>query len=153
MKSAAYVTAAMDETEGIILEASTKKANIEAIRNWEVDGRRALHDACGERDLTRDCPRCGGTGVMRAGQAPGRGPRRQDPRREDRRQGSGTLQQAAPGRQVPRQFVVIGTLSSRMAGADGLNPQGIKHTKDVRRMFPLSWDGYILCGGDFDSLR
>ena len=50
-------------------------------------------------------------------------------------------------------FVVIGTLSSRMAGADGLNPQGIKHTKDVRRMFPLSWDGYILCGGDFDSFE
>ena len=36
-------------------------------------------------------------------------------------------------------FVVIGTLSSRMAGADGLNPQGIKHTKEVRQMFPLSW--------------
>jgi hypothetical protein len=50
-------------------------------------------------------------------------------------------------------FVVIGALSSRMAGADGLNPQGIKHTKEVRRMFPLSWEGMILCGGDFDSFE
>ncbi|MGO9109594.1 MAG: DNA polymerase, partial [Thermoguttaceae bacterium] len=50
-------------------------------------------------------------------------------------------------------FVVIGTLSSRMAGADGLNPQGIKHAKDVRKMFPLFWDGMILCGGDFDSFE
>ena len=32
----AYITAAMDETEGVILEASTKKSNIEAIKNWEV---------------------------------------------------------------------------------------------------------------------
>ena len=39
-------------------------------------------------------------------------------------------------------FVVIGTLSSRMAGADGLNPQGIKHAKDVRKMFPLVLGGH-----------
>ena len=34
-------------------------------------------------------------------------------------------------------FIVIGALSSRMAGADGLNAQGIKHTKEVRQMFPF----------------
>lgn len=46
-------------------------------------------------------------------------------------------------------FKVIGTLSSRMSGADGLNAQGIKKTKDVRGCFPLAWDDLILCGGDF----
>ena len=50
-------------------------------------------------------------------------------------------------------FIVIGALSSRMAGADGLNPQGIKHTIEVRQMFPLAWDDYLLCGGDFASFE
>ena len=50
-------------------------------------------------------------------------------------------------------FKVIGTLSSRMSGADGLNPQGIKRTKDVRKCFPLALDGLYLCGGDFESFE
>jgi DNA polymerase I-like protein with 3'-5' exonuclease and polymerase domains len=50
-------------------------------------------------------------------------------------------------------FVVIGTLSSRMAGADQLNPQGIKRETYVREMFPLADDGYVLCGGDFVSFE
>lgn len=50
-------------------------------------------------------------------------------------------------------FAVIGTLSSRMSGGDGLNAQGIKGTDEVRCMFPLAWDGYTLCGGDFDSFE
>lgn len=50
-------------------------------------------------------------------------------------------------------FKIIGTLSSRMSGADGLNPQGIKSTKEVRSAFPLSWGGYSLSGGDFESFE
>jgi len=50
-------------------------------------------------------------------------------------------------------FKVFGTLSNRMAGADKLNAQGIKRTKDVRRAFPLSFEGYQLDGGDFDSFE
>jgi hypothetical protein len=51
-------------------------------------------------------------------------------------------------------FVVVGTKSSRMSGkGSGLNSQGIKSTKEVRRCFPLSWDGFVLCGGDFDSFE
>lgn len=47
-------------------------------------------------------------------------------------------------------FEVIGALSSRMAGRGGdLNAQGIKRDKYVREKFPLAWDGFILCGGDF----
>lgn len=48
---------------------------------------------------------------------------------------------------------VIGALSGRMAGADGLNPQGIKKTKDVRVCFRLAPDGYQLSGGDFESFE
>ncbi len=50
-------------------------------------------------------------------------------------------------------FNVVGTLSSRMSGGDGLNAQGIKGTKEVRAVFPLAWDDFVLCGGDFDSFE
>jgi len=50
-------------------------------------------------------------------------------------------------------FVVVGTKSSRMSGTDGLNAQGIKATKVVRRCFPLVWENFILCGGDFDAFE
>jgi hypothetical protein len=50
-------------------------------------------------------------------------------------------------------FKVIGTLSSRMSGADGLNPQGIKGTVEVRSCFPLAFDGLVLCGGDFKAFE
>jgi hypothetical protein len=46
-------------------------------------------------------------------------------------------------------FKVIGTLSGRMAGADKLNPQGIKRGKEVRSRFPLAFGDLELCGGDF----
>lgn len=46
-------------------------------------------------------------------------------------------------------FNVIGALSSRMSGADGLNPQGVKKTKEVRSKFPLAFGDNTLCGGDF----
>lgn len=50
-------------------------------------------------------------------------------------------------------FKIIGALSSRMSGADGLNPQGIKKAKYVRNKFPLAWDDMVLCGGDFDAFE
>jgi len=51
-------------------------------------------------------------------------------------------------------FKVIGTLSTRMAGTDGLNPQGIKRTKVVRSGFTFTNDpGYCLCGGDFSAFE
>jgi len=50
-------------------------------------------------------------------------------------------------------FKVIGTLSSRMSGGDGLNAQGIKGSDEVRGAFPLKWAGMLLCGGDFDGFE
>jgi len=50
-------------------------------------------------------------------------------------------------------FKVIGTLSSRMSGADGLNAQSIKKTKEVKSVFLLAQEGYVLCGGDFSSFE
>lgn len=52
---------------------------------------------------------------------------------------------------------VIGTLSSRMSGTDGLNAQGIKHADYVRKLFPFVLDSeigqYEMDGGDFDSFE
>lgn len=64
-------------------------------------------------------------------------------------------------------FSVIGALSSRMGGGgtsrgiesggkakgDGLNPQGIKKTKEVRKNFPLAFPGENLSGGDFAAFE
>lgn len=50
-------------------------------------------------------------------------------------------------------FKVIGALSSRMSGTDGLNPQGIKKTKQVRSKFPLADPGMVLGIGDFSAFE
>lgn len=50
-------------------------------------------------------------------------------------------------------FKVIGTLSSRMAGADGLNAQGIKRDTSVRKNFTFYDAGAELVGGDFDGFE
>lgn len=50
-------------------------------------------------------------------------------------------------------FKVIGALSGRMAGADKLNAQGIKRTKDVRSCFPLAFGTLKLYGGDFEGFE
>lgn len=48
---------------------------------------------------------------------------------------------------------IIGTLSSRMSGADKLNAQAINKVKYIREAFPLAWPGQELEGGDFDSFE
>lgn len=48
---------------------------------------------------------------------------------------------------------VIGSLSSRMSGADGLNPQGIKKSDEVRECFPLGDGEMPLAGGDFSGFE
>ena len=49
-----------------------------------------------------------------------------------------TYEKLLLARRFHASFKVTGTLSNRMAGADGFNPQGVKHTKNVRRAFPLA---------------
>ena len=48
---------------------------------------------------------------------------------------------------------VIGTLSTRMAGADGMNPQGVPHDKEFRQLFGLADNGLVLTGGDFSGFE
>lgn len=46
-------------------------------------------------------------------------------------------------------FVIIGTLSSRMSGADNLNAQAIRNDKKFRACFTLKHPGTVLSGGDY----
>lgn len=48
---------------------------------------------------------------------------------------------------------VIGSLSSRMSGTDGLNAMGIQHQKTVRSAFDLAFPPMELCGGDFSAFE
>lgn len=50
-------------------------------------------------------------------------------------------------------FIIIGTKSSRMAGSDGLNAQGINHAEFVRKCFPFAFEGEDLEGGDYDGFE
>lgn len=45
--------------------------------------------------------------------------------------------------------VVIGTRSSRMSGADDLNPQGVDHSEEFRSCFTLKSGDFVISGGDF----
>lgn len=48
-------------------------------------------------------------------------------------------------------FEISGTLSGRMSGRGGFNPQGIAKEKEIRSLFLLADEGYFLSGGDFSS--
>ena len=175
----AYVTAAMNDTETVILEESTKKANLEAISKWAI-GR--MCPACKgkgyldkETDICAECKGvcyvgdpepcdkcqgddphcacCGGTGALKVGRHPAAVRALEILAVKFAAKEIELYEKLLLAGKFHASFVVIGALSSRMAGADGLNAQGIKHTKEVRQMFPLTWGGNLLCGGDFSSFE
>lgn len=48
-------------------------------------------------------------------------------------------------------FRVIGAKSGRMSGADGLNYHGIDGSKEIREIFTLADDDWVVSGGDMNS--
>lgn len=160
-----YIREVMDESEATLIDKSTKKANLEKIRaDYVVDPTSDDFDA----DLGGElCVRCMGTGQEATGKCPrceGRGFLPAGPTLASRRADE-ILKCKAAAKEVElyeklliagrfhAAFKVIGTLSSRMAGGEGLNAQGIKGSVEVRGSFPLKWEGMILCGGDFDGFE
>jgi hypothetical protein len=153
----AYMYEVMDEMEQVIIEDSTKKAHLEAIRNWKVDE----DEECTKCDGV-GCLRCEGTGTLRAS----REPCEPDAGNHSAAYRAKELldikiaskevelyQKLILAGRFHADFIVIGTKSTRMSGSSGLNAQGIKATKEVRRCFPLAWDDFVLCGGDFDAFE
>jgi hypothetical protein len=151
-----YIKECMDATESLLIDKSTKKANLESIRDEMVvtEAGEICIKCLGTGDyMGGPCLRCGGKGEMSVGPMPAsvRAAEILDIKSASKEVELHT--KLVDAGRFHASFNVIGTLSSRMSGGDGLNAQGIKRSKEVRRMFPLAWDGMILCGGDFDSFE
>jgi hypothetical protein len=152
----AYIGEAMDEMEKVIIEESTKKAHLEAIRNWLVEEDEECTKCEGE-----GCLRCDG-GTLKADVSPCEPDAGNHPAAYRAKE---LLDIKIASKEVElynklliagrfhADFIVIGTKSTRMSGSSGLNAQGIKATKEVRRCFPLAEDDFVLCGGDFDAFE
>lgn len=119
----AYLSTVMDETEQLVIADTTKKERLEAIATWN-DGQH--------------------TAAVRAKELLAVKTASKEKELYEKLLHAGRFHTS---------FNVIGAKSSRMSGSDGLNPQGIKATDTVRRLFPLAWPGSILSGGDFDSFE
>jgi hypothetical protein len=173
----AYITAAMDDVESLVLEQSTKKAILKDVSKdcftEEEHGTECTKCSgtgrfdYGEFSKDDTCLRCGGKGSIDASESPvydktggikiGNHPAAKRARE--------LLDIKAAAKEVELyrkllyakkfhpDFNVIGTLSTRMSGGSGLNAQGIKKEKSVRGCFPLKWEGMVLSGGDFDSFE
>jgi len=154
----AYLGECMDEMEKVTIEETTKKAKLEAVSKWHLTEDEECSKCLGEDP---DCRRCGGTGMLssagditdRCGNHPAAARAREILDVKTAAKEIELYSKLLAAGKFHASFNVVGTLSSRMSGGDGLNAQGIKKTKEVRRMFPLAWDGYELCGGDFDSFE
>lgn len=151
-----YIRECMDETEALLIDQSTKRANLESIRDeMVVTEKGEICIKClGIGNLSGEpCSRCSGNGEMPLGPTPASQRAREILEVKIAAKEVELLSKLVEAGRFHASFNVIGTLSSRMSGGDGLNAQGIKRSKEVRRMFPLAWDGKILCGGDFDSFE
>lgn len=142
-----YINEVLSDMEVKTLHGSTKKQVLEQLTRWTLD------------DI---CPTCEGMGCDKCnttGLAKGTTPHPVAERakailtyREQVKEVELYDKLISAGR-FHASFKVIGALSGRMSGADGLNPQGIKKAKYVRKCFPLAPPGFSLCGGDFDSFE
>jgi hypothetical protein len=153
-----YIREVMAEEEATLIDKSTKKANLEKIRADFV----IMKDTEDfDPELGELCVRCLGDGCLRC---EGKGYLPEGPTLASKRADE-ILKCKIAAKEVElytkllkagrfhAAFKVIGTLSSRMAGGEGLNAQGIKGSAEVRGAFPLKWEGMILCGGDFDGFE
>ena len=150
-----WVFACISPEEWAVLEvddSSTDKVTLEAIEEDDLEKCKACVEGRikeSEDDKGKLCPTCDGRGKVHANTC------------EAGRRAGLVLQARRATKEVElydkllqagrfhASFKIIGALSGRMSGADGLNAQGIKATDEVRSCFPLAWDELVLSGGDF----
>lgn len=146
-----YINEMCDDVESSFLEETTKKSKLEEMSQWLIqDDEECLKCMAG---LEPDCPRCGGTGMLKKGVHPAAERATEILGIKIAKKEIELYSKLLVAGRFHASFKVTGTLSNRMAGGDGLNAQGINHDSNVRRQFPLAWEGYKLCGGDFDSFE
>lgn len=164
----AYIGECMDEMEMLIIDESTKKAKLTTVSNWKVDlasvaedddtgaeglqGWRINHnEECSKCDGTgqlpsKQCPRCEGHGKLTSGLHPASRRAEEILKIKAAAKGVELYSKLKHAGKFHASFNIIGALSSRMSGGDGLNAQGIKHAKEVRQMFPLAWGEFDING-------
>lgn len=167
-----YLYEAMSETERLVVRRSTKSVILEEIAKWKESTVCPKCEGLGCKECNDSgmvtmkelvtCNRCKGKGCK---DCDNKGNVLEDKKHPAAKRAQVILDARHAKKEMElyeklilagrfhASFNVIGALSSRMSGADGLNPQGIKHSKSVRRCFPLAWDDLMLCGGDFDSFE
>ena len=144
----AYISECMDDMEKIVISESTRKANLTAVAEWAI----TEAETCSKCEGA-GCVRCNHTGALQPGRHPAAVRASEILAVKFAKKEEELYTKLLRAGKLHASFRVIGTLSSRMSGGDGLNPQGIKHTYDVRSMFPLAWDGMLLSIGDFDAFE
>lgn len=155
----AYLSEVMDETERSQL-SGTAKIILEGIESWKCDceeqdepeetGHLAALgiDFKNQEALEDECPRCGGIGRHPAAERAEKVLKRRKAEKEVE-----VYDKILTAKRFHASFRVIGALSSRMSGSDGLNPQAINRRYEIRDAFTLADDGFVLCGGDFDAFE
>ncbi len=160
-----YVSEHLSPTERVVIEDSTKRVLLEEISKYHKDCQCVVYAAATQFTSTTtyeemmtamenagsgkpdpDCKICGGSGKV---EHPGakRAKEVLDARMADKE--IELYDKLLLAGRFHASFNVIGALSSRMSGTDGLNAQGIKNDNTVRACFPLAFQGMDLCGGDF----
>lgn len=145
-----YINEMCDDVESAFLEETTKKSKLEEMEQWMIPEEEECLKCLG--GLEPDCPRCQ-DGVLKKGMHPAGIRAKEILGIKIAKKEIELYDKLLIAGRFHASFKVIGTLSSRMAGGDGLNAQGINHDPAVRRQFPLVWPGYRLCGGDFDGFE
>jgi hypothetical protein len=140
-KAREYIEAVMDDTDKLGMGGSTKKVVLEEVGQ-----------------MLKECPECSGATCQRCGgsqviqhPAAARALEVLEARKSDKERE--LYDKLLIAGRFHASFVVIGTLSSRMAGNNKLNAQGIKKSKKVREAFLLADPDRVLCGGDFVSFE
>lgn len=172
-KARIYVEELMTDTErkASKIQESTKKTLLEAVSKWVQDcsclkigdsgsvavdqtlsyeQMIAMVEAQDKAEPDPNCKCCSGTGKVKH-PAAFRAEEVLKARESDKE--IETIDKLLLAGRFHASFKVIGTLSSRMSGTDGLNAQGIKSDYTVRSKFPLAFGGLILCGGDFSGFE
>lgn len=141
-----YLTAVLSELEKVSVQDSTKAVILEELAEWTLD------DLC-EKCEGLGCSDCN-EGTVKTNKPHPVAARAREVL--DARHAAKEIElydKLLRSNRFHASFNIIGTLSNRMSGGDGLNAQGVKKTKEVRSKFPLALSDHILCGGDFDGFE
>ena len=143
----AFLAEALDEMEFISIMRGCDKKRMEELRKeYTLEE----EEECFCMD-PNECGRCEGRGVVGPGKMPivGRIDHIEEIRMHTKR--IELYDKLILAKRAYCNFNIIGAKSGRMSGTSGLNFQGIGKVAEVRSIFTLADDDWILSGGDYDS--